>query len=136
MNDPDAPPPGGPDAILLCRDLIFNSKITGTARELGLRVLVAGSDALARSMLEQWRPRAVLVDLAAGDLATPEALLAYRAIVPEARFLAFGSHVDVGALDQARDAGCDPVLPRSKFTAELPDLLRRYLGDEGGQPAP
>src|SRR5690606_23222502 len=129
MSDPEtASPAGGPDALLLCRDLIFTSKITGTARELGHRVMVAGADALARSMLEQWRPRVVFVDLSAGDLARPEALVAYRAIVPGARFIAFGSHVDAQALADARDAGCDPVLPRSRFTAELPELIRTHLG--------
>jgi len=42
--------------------------------------------------------------------------------------VAYGSHVDKARLDAARAAGCDEVLPRSKFSAELPDLLRRYLG--------
>jgi hypothetical protein len=42
--------------------------------------------------------------------------------------VAFGSHVDKARLDQARAAGCDEVLPRSKFSGELPELLRRYLG--------
>ena len=41
--------------------------------------------------------------------------------------MAYGSHVDKARLDQARAAGCDEVLPRSKFSTELPDLLRRYL---------
>ncbi|QDV36784.1 response regulator transcription factor [Tautonia plasticadhaerens] len=129
-SDP-APVPGGPDAVLLCSDLIFTSKITGTARELGHRVLVAGTEVLARSMLEQWRPRVVFVDLSAGGLVRPEALIAYRGIVPGSTFIAFGSHVDTRALDSARDAGCDPVLPRSKFTAELPELIRHHLGRPG-----
>jgi len=123
---------GAPDAILLCQDLIFTSKITGTARDLGYRVLVAGNDALARSQLEHWQPRTVIVDLSASELCRPEALLAYRSIAPNARFFAFGSHVETETLAMARDLGCDPVLPRSKFTAELPDLMRRYLGPEAG----
>ena len=55
-----------PRGILLSRDLIFTAKITGTARELGRRILVAGDLALASSLIEQWHPRAVFVDLAAG----------------------------------------------------------------------
>jgi len=130
MNDPttdpaDAPAPG----LLLSRDLIFTSKITGTARELGHKVLVAGDAALAASMIGQWRPRVVFVDLAAGDLVSPPALIALRtAAAPGTPFLAFGSHVDTAALSAAAAAGCDPVLPRSKFTAELPALVRRYFG--------
>jgi CheY-like chemotaxis protein len=129
MNPNSAEPTG----LLLSRDLIFTSKITSTARELGHRVLVAGNSALALSMIDQWRPRAVFVDLAAGDLVATAALIAYQKAAPGTPFVAFGSHVDTQALEAARGAGCDPVLPRSKFTAELPDLIRRFLG--GPDPA-
>ncbi len=125
---PAPDPERGPAGLLLSRDLIFTSKITGTARELGGQVLTAGNIALASAMIEQWRPRVVFVDLSAGDLVAPASLLAYRRLAPsETRFLAFGSHVDADALSAASAAGCDPVLPRSRFTAELPDLIRRYL---------
>ena len=128
MNPPD-PTPGGPAGLLLSRDLIFTSKVTGTARALGHRVLVAGDAALASAMIEQWRPRVVFVDLAAGDLVGPPALTASRELAaPGARFVAFGSHVDSAGLAAAATAGCDPVLPRSRFSAELPELIRRYLG--------
>lgn len=119
---------GEPTGLLLSRDLIFTAKITGTARELGRRVLTAGNSALAASMIDQWKPKVVFVDLAAGELVSPPALLAYRqAAGVDTAFVAFGSHVDTAALDAARAAGCDPVLPRSRFTIELPDLIRKYL---------
>jgi hypothetical protein len=128
-GSPAAPDPaGGPTGLLLSRDLIFTSKVAGTARALGRQVLTAGNAALALAMVEQWRPRAVFVDLAAGELVAPAAILALRqAAGPEVTFLAFGSHVDTDALAAAAGAGCDPVLPRSKFSAELPELIRRYL---------
>jgi DNA-binding NarL/FixJ family response regulator len=113
----------------LSRDLIFTSKVTGTARELGYQVLTAGNTALASSMITEWQPKVVFVDLAAGELASTSAILAYRRLAPQqTAFVAFGSHVDTANLDAARDAGCDPVLPRSQFSAHLPDLIRRYLG--------
>ena len=40
------------------------------------------------------------------------------------RVIAFGSHVDTALLDAARAAGVADVLPRSKFFATLPELLR------------
>jgi hypothetical protein len=40
---------------------------------------------------------------------------------------AYGSHVDVATLHAARDAGCDPGLPRSAMAQELPNLLREWL---------
>lgn len=128
MTPPDVPIPDRPGGLLLSRDLIFTAKITSTARALGHLVTTAGNSALALAMIEQWRPRVVLVDLAAGDLVRPEALLAYRQLAPETPFVAFGSHVDTATLATAAAAGCDPVLPRSRFTAELPALIRRHLG--------
>jgi CheY-like chemotaxis protein len=123
---PDAPVSTG---LLLSRDLIFTSKVTGTARELGYRVLVAGNVALARTMIEEQRPRVILVDLAAGDMVSPETLVAYQELAgPETPLVAFGSHVDTQSLAAARAAGCAEVMPRSKFSAELPALIRRLLG--------
>jgi CheY-like chemotaxis protein len=114
--------------ILLCRDLIFTSKVTGTAAELGYRVLVAGSLSSAVAMIEQWRPLVVFVDLAAGDLVEPAALVRLQGLAgPRTAFVAFGSHVDTDALSAARAAGCTAVMPRSKFSAELPSLIRRYF---------
>jgi hypothetical protein len=115
--------------VLLSRDLIFTSKITGTARGLGHQVLTAGNRELAVSMLEQWHPRAVFVDLTAGDLVDPPALAAYRQVAPDAVFIAFGPHVDREALAAAGAAGCDHVMPRSRFVNELPALIQRHLGD-------
>src|SRR4051812_12672544 len=110
MSDPE-PPLGGPAGLLLSRDLIFTTKITATARALGQRVMVAGDATLAASMIEQWRPRVVFVDLAAGDLVSSAALLAYQKVAgPATPFVAFGSHVETEALAAAAAAGCDPVL--------------------------
>jgi CheY-like chemotaxis protein len=130
MAEP-VPTPDGPAGLLLSRDLFFTSKVTGTARALGQQVLVAGNAALASAMFAQWNPRVVFVDLAAGDLVGTPALVAFRTQAgPGTPFVAFGSHVDTASLDAARAAGCDLVLPRSKFTAELPELIRRYLGTD------
>ncbi|HSH61547.1 MAG TPA: hypothetical protein VK988_18255 [Acidimicrobiales bacterium] len=41
----------------------------------------------------------------------------------DARTIGFGSHVDHELLAAARQAGCDEVLPRSKFFARIGELL-------------
>lgn len=131
MTDvPSVPTPEGPAGLLLSRDLIFTSKVTGTASALGHRVVVAGNVALASAILAKWTPTVVFVDLGAGDLVDPASIVKYKEIAgPGTPFLAFGSHVDVRALAEAAAAGCDPVLPRSRFTADLPALIRRYFGE-------
>lgn len=118
-----------PIGLLLCRDLIFTAKITGTARALGREILVAGGAERAAAWIEGRRPRVVFVDLAAGDLTAPQAVTHLRSLAPDTPFVAFGSHVDTTALAAARAAGCDPVLPRSRFVAELASLIRHHLGE-------
>ena len=132
MSTPaNIPTPEGPAGLLLSRDMIFTSKVTGTASALGHRVVVAGNSALVAAILAKWTPVVVFVDLAAGDLASPASIAQFREIAPAGTpFLAFGSHVDTEALAGAAKAGCDPVMPRSRFTNELPALIRGYFGDK------
>jgi hypothetical protein len=125
--DPSSAAPG-PTGLLLCRDLIFTTKVRGTAEALSYRILVASDASLVMSLIERWHPRVVFVDLTAGDLAAPGALIAYQKLAgPDTWFVAFGPHVEADALDAARAAGCQVVIPRSKFSAELPALMRRYF---------
>ncbi len=71
-----------------------------------------------------------MLDLASGDLVSSASIEKYREIAPTGTpFLAFGSHVDTQALADASAAGCDPVMPRSRFSNELPALIRRYFGE-------
>lgn len=123
-------PPGlqDPVGLLLSRDLIFTSKITGTAQELGYTIKTVGRFDLALSMVEQWTPRVVFVDLSAGDLVAPDTLAMYRRHAIGSTFIAFGPHVDREALDMATVSGCEIVMPRSRFVNRLPELIRRYLG--------
>lgn len=61
-------------------------------------------------------------DLVLVDLSRPgvvEALSELKGV----RTIGFGSHVDRDLLAAAAAAGCDQVLPRSKFFAELHELL-------------
>jgi CheY-like chemotaxis protein len=117
-----------PAGLLLCRDLIFTSKVKGTAEALGYRILVTSDQSAALSLIEEWQPRVVFIDLTAGEAAAPDALMNYQNLAGrDTWFIAFGPHVDTDILNAARDAGCQVVMPRSKFSAELPEVLRQYF---------
>ena len=62
-----------PTGLLLSRDLIFTTKVKGTAEALQYRLLVAGNQSLAVSLIETWHPRVVFIDLTAGEMAAPTA---------------------------------------------------------------
>ena len=51
----------------------------------------------------------------------------YHLSLTPPRVVAYGSHVDTASLQAARTAGCDPVLPRSKFVKELELGLKEWL---------
>jgi len=70
----------------------------------------------------------VFVYLTAGEMVAPAALIAYQKTGRTGYLVcAFGSHVDVEYARAARSAGCQVVMPRSKFSAELPTLMRQYF---------
>ena len=115
-------------AVLLTSDLIFSTKVTGTARALGLEIAVAADVEKAAELCRGERPCCVFIDLGLPGLEITSVVSRLRSAAGTVPTVAYGSHVDTARLDDARVAGCTEVLPRSKFSAELPDLLGRYLG--------
>jgi DNA-binding NarL/FixJ family response regulator len=63
----------------------------------------------------------VVVDLAAPDAL--DAVASIRAAGSAARVVAYGRHDDPARLAAAREAGCDRVLARSAFFADVPAAL-------------
>jgi CheY-like chemotaxis protein len=117
--------------LLLCDDLMFASRISGEARALSLTVKSARSIEQLLDLARREPPSCVLLDLAFARLDLPELLRNLSAACPRPpRVVAYGSHVDAEGLKAARLAGCDPVLPRSKFVEELPRELPRWAGGD------
>lgn len=109
--------------LLLCDDLIFTSKVTATARAVGVPVSVARTTIGLLAKVEAQPPACVILDLHNPTLLVSELLPQLRAAVPAVHVVGFGSHVDVIALKAARAAGCHEVLPRSQFAEELETRL-------------
>ncbi len=124
-----------PSALLLCDDLMFASRISGEARAQGLTVKSARSLDQLLALTRQEAPSCLLLDLGFPGLDLMGLFRELAEVCPTPpRVVAYGSHVDAERLRAARSAGCDPVLPRSKFVEELPRSLAQWLG--GGEAAP
>jgi CheY-like chemotaxis protein len=131
MNSPTTGP-----GLLLSDDLMFTSRITETARQLGLRVTVARSQAEIETLAREQSPVCVLIDLANPGLAIAELVQRLHTGSGRPFLVAYGSHVDAATLHAAREAGCDVVLPRSKFVEELPRSLAQWFrADASPNPA-
>ena len=112
------------DVLALVDDLFFQAKLTETARRVGVTVkTVASGNALVAATASQ-EHKLVLVDLNARQGAL-EAVSQLRAAGNAQPIIGFLSHVQTELAEKARAAGCQDVLPRSKFTADLAEILSR-----------
>ncbi len=123
----DADSPGRPGGVLaVVSDLIFESRIRTTAQTLGLPYRsVPTTQALAGALARE-TPALVLVDMELADGSASEAIRTARSHEPCPVVLAYLPHVRTDLAEAAKHAGADLALPRSQFSATLPDLLQRY----------
>jgi CheY-like chemotaxis protein len=114
--------------FLLSDDMMFTSRVTGTARDLGLSVRIARTVDALKALSASESPACVIVDLANPGLVI-EDLVSWlgETYSPAPRVVAYGSHVDAETLQRAHNARCDVVLPRSKFVSELPNKLNEWM---------
>jgi CheY-like chemotaxis protein len=118
-----------PAGVLLSDDLIFTSRVTAEARALGLTVTSVRSVSALLDLVRRQPPRGLLLDLGFPGLDLDGLLAELRtACTPLPRLIAYGPHIEAAALRAARAAGCDPVLPRSKFVEALLIELATWLG--------
>jgi DNA-binding NarL/FixJ family response regulator len=123
--------PTTPIGLLLSDDMIFTSRITGTARDLGLCMKPARSMEALNALIHRQIPCCVIVDLGHPGLSIVDFMESLGKICsPKPRVVAYGSHVDSATLRSAREAGCHAVLPRSKFVEDLPRFLPDWMQAE------
>jgi hypothetical protein len=102
--------------LSISTDLMLGSRVDGALTAAGHTVVTAGS--LAGAPLDG--VDAIVADL---DVESPEALVAVGVPV-----LGYYSHVDVDTKAVADAAGVDKVVPRSRMSRELPELVAGLLG--------
>jgi nucleoside-diphosphate-sugar epimerase len=101
--------------LSISTDLMLGSRVEGALSAAGHEVVASGSlDPAKLSDVEL-----VVADL---DVADPAALAATGVPV-----LGYYSHVDVDTKARAEAAGVDKVVPRSRMSRELPDLVAALL---------
>jgi len=118
-----------PRVVAYMDDLFFQMKLAETAKHLGLEVKVASS---AESLLQLLDPPPQLVIMDLNARSQPlEAMKQLRRAQPDLRVIGFLSHVQTGLAEQAKAAGFDEVMTRSKFSMSLPDILTSAMAKNG-----
>jgi len=114
------------DAIALIDDLFFLAKVRETAKQTGVSLETAATGEQLLKAAAGSPVALILVDLNArqGALDAVEQLCATNGAGNPRQVIAFLSHVQTDLAERARAAGCREVMPRSKFTQNLAEILR------------
>jgi hypothetical protein len=112
-------------------DLFFNAKITETARKLGVKVAFIKNDPDVLAGItdgeEADRPGLIVFDLNNANAKPLTLIPKLKAKLKKSTsIVGFLSHLQNELRLKAIEAGCDTVMPRSAFSQNLPNLLRRY----------
>ena len=120
-------------------DLFFMAKIQETARKLNVKVEFVKSD---KDMMEkvhqngEEKPSLIIFDLNNNGVKPLTLIPKLKSKLKKGTsIIGFLSHVQGDLKQKAHEVGCDMVLPRSAFSQNLPQLLRRHGApeEEGNQ---
>jgi CheY-like chemotaxis protein len=119
-------------------DLFFMAKIQETARKLNVKVEFVKTDKDLMERMKQngeEKPSLIIFDL---NLASVKPLTLIPKLKSKLKkgtsIIGFLSHVQGDLKQKAHEVGCDMVLPRSAFSQNLPQLLRRHGAPEDLEP--
>jgi len=110
--------------LYLTGDLLFSSRVSGAAANLGVPLQICGSVDKLLELAANNPAGLVLIDLTLAGVDLRTAVPAIRTKLLEAKIVAYGPHVHEEALAAATAAGCDEVLSRGQFDREFGRLLR------------
>lgn len=107
--------------VALVEDIFFIAKMKETAKQTGVALETAGDAEALEQAARTDGTSLLIVDLnARGSIEAVEKL---RAAGITLSVIAFFSHVQAELGERARAAGCQQVMPRSKFSRDLAEIL-------------
>jgi len=119
--------------LALEKDLFFAVKMRDTLRHHAMKVKTVRTladfeqDLQADGGVQGERPALVIVNTATTGVDWEAAIRKARAAGYPV--LAFGSHMDLEARARAIEAGAQRVVANSKFTSDMPGLVKRMLSE-------
>jgi ActR/RegA family two-component response regulator len=116
--------------LLLTDDFLFISRVQGYARAAGFQVKSARTVGALFGLAADLKPSCVMLDVHVAGEKIGELVPTLKAIVPPPRVIGYGSHVAAEALQAARVAGCDLVVPNSRFVELLATDLPGWMSAE------
>src|SRR5262245_66424943 len=115
--------------LAVVNDLFFAAKINEAAKRAGVALEYVTNE---KDLLEKAKtlPTLIIFDLNF-DAVRPLRLISKlkgNAELKGISLLGYLSHVQVDLKMKAQETGCDMVMPRSAFSMNLPQILKRHAG--------
>jgi len=117
-------------------DLFFMAKIQETARKLNVKVEFVKSDKDLMDKIQangEEKPSLIIFDLNNVGVKPLTLIPKLKTKLKKTSIIGFLSHVQGDLKQKAHEVGCDMVLPRSAFSQNLPQLLRRHGAPEDSE---
>jgi len=114
-------------------DLFFQAKIQETARKLNVKMEFVKSEADLTDKIKlngEEKPSLIIFDLNNNSVKPLTLIPKLKSKLKKTSVIGFLSHVQGDLKQKAHEVGCDMVLPRSAFSQNLPQLLRRHAATE------
>ena len=131
--EPEPLPPMREDAnsriFAFVDDLFFQAKIQETARKLNVKVEFVKAESDLTERIKQngeEKPSLIIFDLNNAGVKPLTLIPKLKHKLKKTSVIGFLSHVQGDLKQKAHEVGCDMVLPRSAFSQNLPQLLRRH----------
>jgi PleD family two-component response regulator len=112
-------------------DLLFRSKISETASQLGIKATFPRNHRRLLEALHESPPDLLILDLNSARFEPLSLLRSVRSdeATRDVSTVGFLSHVQKDLAVAAREAGCDRIVARSAFTRDLPRILAGRVPD-------
>jgi hypothetical protein len=110
-------------------DLFFQAKIQETARKLNVKLEFVKTEADLTDKIKlngEEKPSLIIFDLNHNTVKPLTLIPKLKSKLKKTSVIGFLSHVQGDLKQKAHEVGCDMVLPRSAFSQNLPQLLRRH----------
>lgn len=109
-------------------DLFFSAKINEASAQTGIKVEFARRPEEVLTKAKALSPAWLLIDLNSQRFNALDVISGLRAETElnSIQILGFISHIQKELRQAALQAGCSKVIPRSEFSARLPELLMEF----------
>jgi len=117
------------NVFVILDDLLFESRIRQAAKELDINMSIIKSAKGFKYKALEHKPDLIIIDLGSKKIDAEKVIKEIKTDQELSNIFCMGyiSHVEKEKMKKFQEMGCDQVLPRSKFSNQLYNLLKEHI---------